>query len=91
MFFIKLGVNFTLASDKEIGSLYSLLIIYLLILKREKKGEREKHWFVVPFIPSLIDSCMCPDQTDSEPTTLAYPDGALTNWVNPARAHSTDI
>ena len=43
MFFIKLGVNFTLASDKEIGSLYSLLIIYLLILKREKKGEREKH------------------------------------------------
>ena len=40
--------------------------MYVLILKRERKGEeereRDKHRFVVPLIYALIGgSCMCPD------------------------------
>ena len=53
--------------------------IFKFILENEKgRGEREKHQFIVLFMYSLVDSKMYPDW-ESNSTTLAYGDDALSN------------
>lgn len=52
-----------------------LFFIYLLIL--ERKGEREKHWFVVPLINAFID-CLYVPWRGIKPSSLVYWDDALT-------------
>ena len=54
----------------------------LLILEREKVGgEREKHWFVVPLFHAFISWFLFVPWPRVTPSTLAYWEDALTNWV----------
>ena len=55
----------------------------ILILERvkcggEKEGERNINLLFHSLMPSLVGSCMCPDQ-GIKPKTLAYWDDTLTN------------
>ena len=60
-----------------IGFIY----FYWLSLEREKKGEREKHQFVVPLIHAFTGGFLYVPCPGIKPTTLVYGDDALTNWA----------
>ena len=52
----------------------SFLFLFIDFREKEKKGQREKHQFVVPLIYTSIGCFLYVPQVGLEPTTLAYQD-----------------
>ena len=52
-----------------------------MILEGEGKGDREKHWFVVPLIYAFVGWFLYVPWLEMELATLVYGDNVLSNWA----------
>ena len=72
--------------------------VFLNWFSKERKGESDRHRFVVALIYAFIGWSMCPDrgsnpgdQTRGSTTTLVYWDVALTNWTTQPGCQRADF